>query len=848
MFHSQSPQNILKNLKANPKYFADACVDDKAFVRQMSYLDDANMSLDNASMVLQHLREQWMKAEKDSLLKYAERDTVFNVLLHFSSKALVEKDGMPVCHYEHLLRWHDLSSLLSEDLLTTSFLAAHDLCRNYSRQDFCWLPVIGHDNRMLNEMFTKPMADLHFHLNGSSMNFELNWLSLMNKTCGWEKEFGKLTQKQNVSLALTDKYGEEDSYLSVMKAAAIRMVLFDYVVNGKNVDGVYSRLMTEVRTVLAAETVQEALPHVKVLDPAKQGMRRMYGKRYMGDDLSARIPDYAISDQIVKAVSKGDKDYVLTIQCGERWLMYQLFRDIYEKTNINKEIAGWFYAYLVLKAHFRTEIVQMNRIVGFDNFAKYEERKNLFIGERSVYASLLSQMAAMSFLHVSDNRWLEARITPKKKAKELNKHIEKADKDIANSHFMTVPVRTAIGKQYGFVLHFIKRKDSGKPADAIKGKCRHANLRYNIKKQAIAINALRHSLLQSKERVLGIDAANSEVLARPEVFAQAFCYLRESHAMKNNGRCMKDLGMTYHVGEDFLDIVDGLRAVDEVLHFMDFRNGDRLGHGMVLGIDVKAYYAECHGFVLMPAQVLLDNVAWLYYKGKELPEFVAASKELEVLFATYYQKVYGHLFHNATLWDYYQSWLLRGDNPMCYFLPVQSGKHRVRTKWSQYDLNDDVSARIARNDSTARTLYADYHFDEKVRSYGTETVQEHLSYKVVDLIAAVQEKMLSDVERMNVCVECNPTSNLKIGHFKSYSTHPIVRMYTCQLPVDLPPHCISVSINTDDKGIFATSLEREYSLLALSLEKKYVANGTCSPRQIYEWLDKIRQMSFEQKF
>ena len=111
-------------------------MDDKVFVKQLSYLDDAKMSLDNASMVLMHLREQWMKAEKDCLLKYAGRDTVFNVLLHFSSKVLVEKDGMPVCHYEHLLRWHDLSSLLSEDLLTTSFLASHDLFRNYVRQDF----------------------------------------------------------------------------------------------------------------------------------------------------------------------------------------------------------------------------------------------------------------------------------------------------------------------------------------------------------------------------------------------------------------------------------------------------------------------------------------------------------------------------------------------------------------------------------------------------------------------------------------------------------------------------------------------------------------------------------------
>ena len=320
----------------------------------MSYLDDANMSLDNASMVLRHLKEQWMKAEKDCLLKYAGRDTVFNVLLHFSSKVLVEKDGLPVCHYEHLLRWHDLSSLLSEDLLTTSFLASHDLHRNYMRQDFCWLPVIGHDNRTLNEMFTKPMADLHFHLNGSSMNFELNWLSLMNKTCGWEKAFGKLTQKQNVALALTDEYGEENLYLSVMKAAAIRMVLFDYVVNGKNMARVSARLLAEAKAVMETDTVDVAVPHVKLQDLEKQGMRRAYAKRYIGDDLSARIPDYAISDQLVKAMSKTDKDYVLTVLCGERWLMYQMFRDIYEKTNINKEITGWFYAYLVLKSHFRT--------------------------------------------------------------------------------------------------------------------------------------------------------------------------------------------------------------------------------------------------------------------------------------------------------------------------------------------------------------------------------------------------------------------------------------------------------------------------------------------------------------
>lgn len=63
-----------------------------------------------------------------------------------------------------------------------------------------------------------------------------------------------------------------------------------------------------------------------------------------------------------------------------------------------------------------------------------------------------------------------------------------------------------------------------------------------------------------------------------------------------------------------------------------------------------------------------------------------------------------------------------------------------------------------------------------------------------------------------------------------------------------PARYISVSVNTDDKGIFATSLEREYSLLALSLEKNNYQDKSISPRQIYEWIDKIRQRGLEQQF
>ena len=61
---------------------------------------------------------------------------------------------------------------------------------------------------------------------------------------------------------------------------------------------------------------------------------------------------------------------------------------------------------------------------------------------------------------------------------------------------------------------------------------------------------------------------------------------------------------------------------------------------------------------------------------------------------------------------------------------------------------------------------------------------------------------------------------------------------------------ISVSINTDDKGIFATSLEKEYTLMALALEKQKTADGQpkFQPNNVLNWLEGIRQEAEIQRF
>lgn len=117
-------------------------------------------------------------------------------------------------------------------------------------------------------------------------------------------------------------------------------------------------------------------------------------------------------------------------------------------------------------------------------------------------------------------------------------------------------------------------------------------------------------------RVKGIDACSLEIGCRPETFATEFRYIRRSIREKT-GRQADDIGITYHVGEDFLDITDGLRAIDETIRFLELDKGDRLGHAIVLGIEPLDYY-QLKRNIFWTKQDYLDNVIWLLYRSAEL--------------------------------------------------------------------------------------------------------------------------------------------------------------------------------------------------------------------------------------
>lgn len=122
------------------------------------------------------------------------------------------------------------------------------------------------------------------------------------------------------------------------------------------------------------------------------------------------------------------------------------------------------------------------------------------------------------------------------------------------------------------------------------------------------------------------------------------------------------------------------------------------------------------------------------------------------------------------------------------------------------------------------------------------------------MIKKLQLAMQKEVAKLNIVIETNPTSNKLIGPIDNYIEHPIFNMYNLHLEQDRDKimSCpqLSVSINTDDLGVFGTSIENEYALLAVSLGKEKDENGNSKNpnRHVYNWLESIRQMGEEQRF
>lgn len=775
---------------------------------------------------------------------------VFRALKEVSAEFLEICKNQPICRYEKLIKWKNLVESTGEDMLICAFLAKNTEKTGRAWNNFIWNPVIGHDNVQLNRIMQRGLSDNHFHLFGSAPSFKLIWLRLMNDFTqeAYVQSLQKMDEDQRqVGKNYSNSYREETLVRLRFKAGLIRAYLISYIEKAekgvleeadetKRIDE--AGIQKKIQCILESEydyfeyyaELQNYIDGVKLADLTRY--------RNLIDDYASRM-DY--EDELNQEFA------------GERKFMYQMLLGKINGQRIPDKLMNWFYAYLVIQVKFRGELVQANENVGFENFNRYSRRKSGFLNKQTDTERMIRHAVGGS-LKSGNIRSLELRITPANTAEENRAAIERC-----NFYIRKKIGETAFNATY-YVFHFPKRKDRELSAEQIGyiGYCRHYEFRENLEMQADQIVEFRERYPEIAKRVLGIDACAQELYCRPEVFAPAFRML-SGHVVHNV--CGEDVGqlrITYHVGEDWYDIVDGLRAIDETITFLGMRNGDRLGHATVLGINIQDWYEKKNNNIWVSRQNYLDNVVWLYHK---LIEFdIRDSEALKGFLLSEYDRYFRELYGDTIQEDifscsidtYYFSWKLRGDHPQLYAAGKFEMPYFYRTAYMVNECLEDGTS--FRQDKEAVRLMHYYHYSATIRNKGKTPICKMVSDIYIKGVQKVQKAMQSYVSQCGISIETNPSSNYKISTIDRYEKHPILDFYNIGLTwndtkIKECPQ-LHASINTDDKGIFETSLENEFALISCAVEnmKDDCGEKLYHKQMVYDWLDRIRQNGNQQSF
>lgn len=594
--------------------------------------------------------------------------------------------------------------------------------------------------------------------------------------------------------------------------------------------------------------------------------------------------DYAMEESYACASIHADIRTVI----GERSFLYRCMRFCMREgafTSFEKKL---FYLYLVLQCNFRSEMIQNNGQVGFANFRNYQDRKD-DSWDLTPYFGEAARMAINNRIREESIVSLEARLNMKEDPDvNINKAVrfdlaqryascrldELWDRNKYEIH-KEVDIELAKEMPYFFVYHYFKVEDDRK---LVLGKfsipvCRHENHRLRIKNQSKGLaKALRKSPYL-RCRIRGIDAASDEFLCRPEVFAVGYRYL---DAVQKNWNTEDDgllpsvpirLSKTFHAGEDFLDIASGIRAIDEALRFMHMEPHSRIGHALALGVDPVTHYTTKHHEIIITKQERLDDLVWILFRAKELGIVIdyALEAKLEGEANRLFREIYGETLA-AHSWDsnlnnYRYSMLLRGDDPSVYRSGFYEPHGMDTDEYNAYLIDTGYrELDLYRHDQQIAGLYAAYHYGITEGIRGNETCIIRIEKDYIQLMEIIQNAMIAELAEKEIIIECNPSSNVLIGTFGDYLKHPIFRFNNRKLG-----NChvnktnsgnnvrnvqLHVCVNTDDLGVFDTSLDFEYALLYEALRKKREeASGvTYSDRDILEYLNDLREMGIQASF
>lgn len=488
-------------------------------------------------------------------------------------------------------------------------------------------------------------------------------------------------------------------------------------------------------------------------------------------------------------------DSDLEIEFPNKEIRYEVLMFYVVLINIRKgmaseKLSSLLYEYLLIYGFFSEILLHNQEEFGFEQFqniTKNEVRKNV------------DEFQLNKFYQLSGNdddflNFIEFRFSPKdnidKQVELLNKIDADWNKFIANKNISRQNALRV--SNYKLIAHFIKKYDkyqnNNKFEDSIKNDIRYYELRNELEtKCEKLISTIRN--FGEKNRITAVDAASSEFDTPPEVFAPVFKKLRESNAVRH---------FTYHAGEDFYHILDGLRAIYEAIIFLDLQHGDRIGHASASGTDINTWADILMKELVIPQGIYLDDLIFVhcFILEQKIESLYTKLPMIEIKIQEISRKIYNKSYE---LEDLTSAWKKRFLDPR-YIKEREFDRTLLGVPNDKYKSVDKIDFELISLYNKKKT-YKKYKEPIEIDCFEIFDTNE---------LTLIQKEMLAFMHKREIVIEALPTSNLRIGYHRKLKSYQLFNWYQWKIDGNpIPP----IVLGTDDPGIFQTNIYNEYSML-----------------------------------
>ncbi|SDD54703.1 hypothetical protein SAMN05428987_5234 [Paenibacillus sp. CF095] len=787
----------------------------------------------------------------DSLISYRDGDVVFK---YWKNDANNYNKWMFIDFMEHYKGqdkvhfFHAISRFIPLDLIIILHLIKNGLHDPIELHEF--YQHVNLADAALDDILHKGVAENHIHAS-AAFNFSILWQAVMNGRI----EAGYLKKFQPNHLAASTQV---ESY--ILTARLLRLVMALYLK-----DQFFKNQSDAYQTGFVANN------HV----PLFKWLRNNFAEedpetfQLLMSQLRDRDLIFASSEEIISAIDRirlaftdveetEALDFVFEIfshlngvkTYGENIFLHQviLYKHLIQQSTLFSEnfeqFFRTFYLYLSIKNEFYQQVTQPTVMHGLDFFRGYFDRATDGIAKNGdYYKTMLRTLFQNRYL-----KKIELRISIKDQL-QTNKQtlfeILNSYRDVIREDYGVEDDPQVEFPMLGIVYHLIKKPDnSNKDLWMYDDERIHTleslhfgDLQEEYIRQVQHLQELRKNVPMATNFIVGLDAASLENNTPVQVFAPVFEEARDS---KYDGLRIKDpegnilprqsLFFTFHAGEDFRHLISGLRRIDEVIRYCKLHAGDRIGHGIALGVQITEWVRQ-NPLVILPRGEYLDNLLWIWGVYSYTPKL---QMETLVYLERTIDRIAAELFGEV---------VSAGDLriPVLYSVYERRFKRRTKEAMKLHQLKERANEQQGYEHTMKLQdkLYVAYHQEVTLRKmeepiYVNTNEIEHM------IMNDMQNHLIQKVSASGIVIEVNPSSNEAIGEIDSVFGNQLFKL---QSAGNEELTNVLVNVNSDDPMVFNTNVSNELVYMYYGMLQQGMGRDAA-----LDWIENLRKAGMETSF